>query len=78
MQKTEGINKYARVATLVSPDDHSHDFMETVARNAHLDVKTFTDPDQARRFLLDNHSPGKTGEATASPSPQPTSTHRGG
>jgi hypothetical protein len=34
MKKTEGIDKYARVAVLVSPEDHSHDFVEIVARNA--------------------------------------------
>jgi hypothetical protein len=47
MQKVDGIDKYARIATLVNPDDHSHDFIETVARNAGLNVKIFTDPDQA-------------------------------
>jgi hypothetical protein len=51
MQKREGIDKFALVATLVSPDDHSHDFMETVARNAGLNVKIFTDKDEAMRFL---------------------------
>jgi hypothetical protein len=51
MKETEGIDIYARVATLVSPGDHSHDFIETVARNSGLNVKIFTDPDLARQFL---------------------------
>jgi hypothetical protein len=57
MQQTEGIDQYARVATLVSAGDHSHDIMETVARNAGLDVTLFTDPDQAKRFLLNDETP---------------------
>jgi len=60
MQKLEGIDKSARVATLVDPKDHSHDFMETVARNAGLNVRIFTDLDQAKRFLMDDYSPNKT------------------
>jgi hypothetical protein len=51
MQMTEGINKYAHVAILVSPNDHSHDFAEVVSRNACLNVKIFTDLDQATRSL---------------------------
>lgn len=43
MQTEPRINRYARVAVLVSPDDHSHDFIETVAKNAGLNVKLFTD-----------------------------------
>lgn len=35
------IDRSARVALLVSPDDHSHDFIETVARNSGLDVTIF-------------------------------------
>ncbi len=50
--KTEpGINRFARVAVLVSPGDHSHDFIELVARNAGLNVKLFTDPDAAVAHL---------------------------
>ncbi|MBW1814413.1 MAG: hypothetical protein JRJ39_12290 [Deltaproteobacteria bacterium] len=33
MKNTEGIDLYARVALLVSPGDHSHDFIETVTTN---------------------------------------------
>jgi hypothetical protein len=53
MKETEGIDVYARVATLVSPEDHSHDFIETVTRNSGLFVKIFTDPDLARQFLTE-------------------------
>lgn len=55
MQEMAGIDRYARVALLVSTGDHSHDFVETVSRNAGLNVKKFTTPDQARRFLMDGN-----------------------
>lgn len=45
------IEKTSRVAVLVSPGDRSHDFMETVARNAGFDIKLFTDRDLAIRYL---------------------------
>jgi hypothetical protein len=60
MQKMEGIDKRARVATLVSPDDHSHDFIETVSRNAGLNVRIFTDLDEAKQFLMGNTGPEPT------------------
>jgi hypothetical protein len=60
MQQMEGIDKHALVATLVSPDDHSHDFIGTVARNAGLNVEIFTDADEAKRFLMGDNSPNKT------------------
>jgi len=51
MKNTEGIDLYARVALLVSPGDHSHDFIETVTTNSGLNVKIFTDFDLAMQFL---------------------------
>lgn len=45
------INPRARVALLVRPGDHSHDFVETVSRNAGLDVTIFTNLSEARKFL---------------------------
>jgi hypothetical protein len=51
MTKTEGIDVRARVAALVSPGDHSHDFIETVLSNAGLFLKIFTDPVMAREYL---------------------------
>jgi hypothetical protein len=53
MRQTEGIDKLAWVAALVSPNDHSHDFMETVSTNAGLHLKLFTDPVEAKRFLME-------------------------
>lgn len=50
--KTPQVDPAARVAVLVSPGDHSHDFIETVARNAGLDMTLFTNQEQARRHLL--------------------------
>jgi hypothetical protein len=57
MRQTEGIDKQARVVALVSPNDHSHDFMETVSKNAGLHLKLFTDPDEAKRYLLETVLP---------------------
>ena len=52
MINTEEIDKNAHAAILVSPGDHSHDFIETVLINAGLKVKLFRDPDLARSFLI--------------------------
>lgn len=41
------ILKTARVALLVSPEDHSHDFIVTVFRNAGHNIKLFTDRSEA-------------------------------
>ena len=57
MRQTEGIDKQAWVAALVRPDDHSHDFMETVSKNAGLHLKLFTDPDEAIRYLKETVPP---------------------
>ncbi len=50
--KTPEIDRMAVVAILVSPGDHSHDFTETVTRNAGLNTRLFTDRDLAIRYLL--------------------------
>jgi hypothetical protein len=47
----EGFDRDARVALLVSPDDHSHDFVETVCRNARLNVTLFRDRALAEEYL---------------------------
>ena len=60
MQKIEGIDNNAHVAILVNPKDHSHDFAEIVSRNAGLNVRIFTDPVLAKKFLMYAHSPNKT------------------
>lgn len=45
------IDRLARVAMLVSPDDHSHDFLETLSRNSGRDVTLFTSREEAERHL---------------------------
>ncbi len=57
MRKMEGIDRLARVATVVSPGDHSHDFMKIVASNAGLNVNLFTDMEEAKQFLLTGQLP---------------------
>ncbi len=52
VRRTPGINTGVRVAVLVRPDDHSHDFAETVAKNAGQDVTIFRDRDSAIAHLL--------------------------
>lgn len=51
MQQETGIDRRARVAMLVSPEDHSHDFIETVARNSGLDVTLFREREKAMEHL---------------------------
>lgn len=46
------IDKRALVALLASPADDSHDFAETVARNAGLRVRLFKDRAEAEAYLL--------------------------
>jgi hypothetical protein len=50
MRRTEGVDLGARVAMLISAVDRSHDFVETTAINAGLNVRIFTDPDKAMQF----------------------------
>jgi len=52
MKSTPGIDRLARVAGLISPGDHSHDFVETVSMNAGMFLKLFTDITEARNYLL--------------------------
>lgn len=54
MRNTDDIDTRARIAVLVSPGDHSHDFVETVSRNAGFNMQIFTDIDQAMLFLMLN------------------------
>lgn len=51
MRETEGLDQGARVAVLIAEGDRSHDFIETVCRNAGFDVQLFTDREAALRFL---------------------------
>lgn len=50
--KTPLIDKSARVAALVAPEDHSHDFIETVLQNSGFSIRIFTDRKLAKNFLL--------------------------
>jgi hypothetical protein len=59
MRMMEGIDKGARVAMLVSPRDHSHDFVETTAVNAGLNIRIFTDPGKAKEYLLEDRTSPK-------------------
>lgn len=51
MAQADYIDKTARVATLVSPEDHSHDFIETVTKNSGLDNTLFRDRKLALEHL---------------------------
>lgn len=52
MKTTAGVDPFARVAGLVSPGDHSHDFVETASGNAGMFLKLFTDRAEAIDYLL--------------------------
>jgi hypothetical protein len=52
MRTTPGVNRRARVAILVDSVDHSHDFVETVARNSGLDTTIFRDRELAIQHLM--------------------------
>ena len=52
-KSASGFNLNARVALLADPEDHSHDFVETVLRNAGHDVTLFRDRESAIRHLLE-------------------------
>ena len=51
MKTTEGVDPLARVAGLISPGDHSHDFVEIASTNAGMFLKLFTDRDEAIDYL---------------------------
>ena len=50
MRETPGIDRSARVLVLVAPADHSHDFIETVARNSGINLTLYRD----RASLVNN------------------------
>jgi hypothetical protein len=54
MRRTEGIDNAAIVAVITGPDDHSHDFIETVTRNSGLNVRLFRDYDKAVQYLQES------------------------
>jgi len=52
MQDTDKIDRYAKIAALVDPEDHSHDFIETVSKNAGFSLTIFWDRQLAVEYLL--------------------------
>ena len=60
MRAAPDIDLTARVAMLVAPGDHSHDFIETVSKNAGLDVTIFHDAPSALAHLGCDPVPSKT------------------
>jgi hypothetical protein len=52
VRSTPGINIKVKVAVLVRPGDHSHDFAELVTNNAGQNIKIFTDREAAVEHLL--------------------------
>jgi hypothetical protein len=48
-----GLDRNSRTAILVREGDNSHDFFETVARNAGFNVKIFTDTAEAEAWLVE-------------------------
>ena len=46
-----GHPKDAKIAVLVSPDDHSHDFIETLFKNAGYNCNIFRDKNSAIEWL---------------------------
>jgi hypothetical protein len=50
--QNQRIDRSARVAILVAPEDHSHDFIEVVTRNNGLDITLFRDRLAAEQHLL--------------------------
>jgi len=49
--RTFGLAKTSRIAILVGADDRSHNFIETVFRNAGYNCRLFVNEDDARNWL---------------------------
>ena len=60
MRAAPDIDLRARVAVVVAPGDHSHDFIETVSKNAGLNVTIFRDAQSALSHLGVDPVPSKT------------------
>ena len=48
-------DRFARIAVLTAPKDHSHDFIETVCRNVGLNMRLFRTRQEAMTFLGCGH-----------------------
>lgn len=51
LTESNELDHYSRIAVLVSPDDHSHDFIETVVRNVGINLRLFRNRQEALSFL---------------------------
>ncbi len=51
LTESEELDYYSKIAVLVSPDDHSHDFIETAVRNVGINFKLFRNRQEALSFL---------------------------
>ncbi|MEJ2395204.1 MAG: hypothetical protein P8Z77_10575 [Candidatus Thiodiazotropha sp.] len=47
----DGFNRFAKVAVLIDPNDHSHDFIETTMRNNGFNIRLFHTQELAMAFL---------------------------
>lgn len=52
MKMTPGLNLLARISMLVSPEDHSHDFVETVTQNSGFITRLFRNREEAIEYLI--------------------------
>jgi hypothetical protein len=52
IKSVPGINLHVSVAVLIRPEDHSHDFAETVTKNAGQDITLFRDREAAINHLI--------------------------
>ncbi|MGD2034084.1 MAG: hypothetical protein PVF73_03445 [Bacteroidales bacterium] len=52
LPENQTIDRKAKVVLLVSKEDHSHDFVETVSRNRGFNVTLFRDKDEAISYLM--------------------------
>ena len=52
IQSIPGVNPRSKVASLINPEDHSHDFIETVLINAGMPIKLCRDLETAEKYLL--------------------------
>lgn len=53
MMQSKDIDVFARVAVLIDPENHSHDFLETVFRNVGFNLRLFNDREDALSFIQD-------------------------
>ncbi len=47
------LKKSTKIAAMTAPDDHSHDFVETVSRNAGYYMAFFNNEEEAMKWLKD-------------------------